>query len=258
MSPAAQLPEFHIVIPARMASQRLPDKPLADVAGRPLLQHVWQCAMQAQAASVVVATDDERIRAAAESFGAQAVMTAPTHQSGSDRIAECARLLNWPQDTLIVNLQGDEPLMPPACLQQVACLLADDPDAAMASLFWPLEQAEEINNPNVVKVVTASDGSALMFSRSVIPYPREHSDLQAALAAGQRWKRHVGLYAYRAGALQAMAGTAPTPLEQSEKLEQLRVLESGGRIAMAQACEAIPAGVDTAADLERVRQVLQH
>jgi 3-deoxy-manno-octulosonate cytidylyltransferase (CMP-KDO synthetase) len=184
------------------------------------------------------------------------MMTSPDHQSGSDRIAECADRLGWTDDQLIVNLQGDEPLMPPACLDQVAGLLAGDPDADVASLFWPLKHAGEIGNPNVVKAVVGQSGQALYFSRSVVPYPRNWSDTGAALESGISWKRHIGLYAYRAGALRAFASMQATPLESAEKLEQLRFLETGRRIVMEQACAFIPAGVDTAEDLERVRSIL--
>jgi len=249
--------EYHIVIPARMASERLPGKPLVDISGRPLIEHVYRRGLQASAVSVVVATDDDRVRRTAEAFGASVVMTSQSHESGSDRIAECADILGWHDDTLIVNLQGDEPLMPSACLDQVAKLLAGDATAEMASLYWPLEHAGEIEDPNCVKVVTATDGGALLFSRSVIPFPRQWGNLDSALAAGVRWQRHIGLYAYRAGALRAFSRRQPTPIERMEKLEQLRVLETGGRILMAQACCFIPAGVDTPADLERVRKLIR-
>lgn len=240
-----------------MASQRLPGKPLADVAGRPLIEHVYRRALDSSAASACIATDDERIRAAAEAFGADVVMTGAGHQSGSDRIAECAALKGWGDDALVVNLQGDEPQMPADCLDQVAGLLAADSRATMASLWWPLETADEIRDPNVVKVVVAADGAALFFSRSPLPHPRAWGDLDTALEAGMTWARHVGLYAYRVGTLKAFAAQPPTPLELAERLEQLRVLETGGRIAMARACSPIPAGVDTEADLQRVRRQIR-
>jgi len=248
---------YHIVIPARMASERLPGKPLLDIAGRPLIEHVYRRALEASADSVVIATDDGRVRRVAEAFGAVVVMTSKRHRSGSDRVAECAALLGWNDDSLFVDLQGDEPLMPAECLDQIAALLALDDRSQMASLYWPLQHPAEIQDPNCVKVVTAADGAALLFSRSVIPFPRQWGDLQAALAAGARWFRHIGLYAYRQHALQAFSRHQPTPLECSEKLEQLRVLETGGRIAMAQACRFIPAGVDTPEDLERVRNLIK-
>lgn len=249
--------EYHIVIPARMAAERLPGKPLLEIAGRPLIAHVHERALEASARSVSIATDDDRIRHAAEAFGATVVMTSALHRSGSDRVAECANIMGWADDSLIVNLQGDEPLMPASCLDQVAGLLASDPSAQMASLYWPLDHAAEILDPNCVKVVTASDGAALLFSRSVIPYPRQWKDVETALGAGVLWQRHIGLYAYRAGALRAFSRLEPTPLESLEKLEQLRVLESGGRIVMAQAACFIPAGVDTPGDFERVRNIIK-
>ena len=247
---------YHIVIPARLASQRLPGKPLVMIAGRPLIEHVWRRACEANAGSVVIATDSEQIFQAAASFGAEAVMTDAGHESGSDRIAECVDLKGWDDQTLIVNLQGDEPLMPPACLEQVAGLLQQDRSADVASLYWPINTVVEVEDPNVVKAVVDQQGAALYFSRSVIPFPRGASGVGQALAAGVSWKRHIGLYAYRAGALRAFAGMQATPLESLEKLEQLRFLESGRRIVMARASEFIPAGVDTPEDLERVQQLL--
>lgn len=249
-------PAYHIVIPARYASERLPGKVLLELAGKPMLQHVWARAKQSSAQSVVIATDDERIKAAADSFGAKAVLTRTDHMSGSDRIAECATLLGWPDDQLVVNLQGDEPLMPSACLDQVAALLDESTDCDVASLFWPVSSSEEVHNPNAVKVVTDNDGRALYFSRSPIPYARSHADTPDAIAAGIEWKRHLGLYAYRLDALRRYTQCAPTPLELAERLEQLRIMEQGGRIAMAQACEFIPAGIDTHDDLERVRHLV--
>lgn len=242
---------FNIVIPARYASERLPGKVLLDLAGQPLLQHVWQQANKSSAQSVVIATDDERIKAAAKAFGADVVMTLATHRSGSDRIAECAEKLGWADDQLVVNLQGDEPLMPPACLDQVAALLNQRPDCEVASLYWPIAEADEVLNPNAVKVVTDTLDRALYFSRSPIPYVRAYPEVQAAIAAGHVWKRHLGLYAYRLSALRRYSSAKPTPLESAESLEQLRIMEQGGRIAMAQASEFIPAGVDTEEDYYR-------
>lgn len=247
---------YHIVIPARYASERLPGKVLLDLAGLPLLQHVWQRAKESSAESVVIATDDERIVEAAESFGARVVLTGTDHQSGSDRIAECAEHLGWPDDHLVVNLQGDEPLMPAACLDQVAALLDKRTDCEVASLYWPIAEAEEVKNPNAVKVVVDSSERALYFSRAPIPHPRGYTDIDAAIGAGFEWKRHLGLYAYRLAALRRYTASLPTPLELTERLEQLRIMEQGGRIVMARACEFIPAGVDTEQDLERVRELL--
>ena len=249
--------EYNIVIPARMASQRLPGKPLLAIAGRPLIEHAYRRACCASVQKVVIATDDRQIFEVARGFGADVIMTSQAHQSGSDRIAECADRLGWGDEQLIVNLQGDEPLMPAACLDQVATVLAADPDADVASLYWPLDSSEEITNPNVVKVVTGQSGHALYFSRSVVPFPRNWDSVEAALQSGIKWQRHVGLYAYRAGALRAFTAMQATPLESAEKLEQLRFLESGRKIRMAQACQFIPAGVDTEQDLDRVRNAIE-
>jgi 3-deoxy-manno-octulosonate cytidylyltransferase (CMP-KDO synthetase) len=183
-------------------------------------------------------------------------MTRADHASGSDRIAECASALGWPDEQLVVNLQGDEPMMPPACLDQVAALLVDSPHCEVASLYWPIDDADEVHNPNAVKVLTAREGQALYFSRAPIPYARAFNDIDQALQSGVQWKRHLGLYAYRLGALKRYTSLAPSPLEQVERLEQLRILENGGRIAMAQACEFIPPGIDTADDLERARTLV--
>jgi 3-deoxy-manno-octulosonate cytidylyltransferase (CMP-KDO synthetase) len=248
--------DYSIVIPARMASQRLPGKPLLPIAGRPLIEHVYRCARASAARTVVIATDSKEIAEAVQAFGARAVMTSADHQSGSDRIAECADQLGWSDDALVVNLQGDEPLMPSACLDQAAALLDADKQAAAASLYWPIVDAEEAADPNAVKVVVDRDGAALYFSRSIIPHPRGFADVEAALRSGLTWKRHIGLYAYRAGALRAFAAMRPTALESAEKLEQLRFLEHGLRIVMAEAAAPIPAGVDTPQDLHRVAELI--
>lgn len=253
----AKLSAYHIVIPARFASERLPGKVLLDLAGQTMLQHVWKRASQSSAESVIIATDDERIVSAAEAFGANVVLTSPDHQSGSDRIAECAEKLAWPDGHLVVNLQGDEPLMPPACLDQVAALLDQRADCEVASLYWPITEAAEVQNPNAVKVVTDSQNRALYFSRSPIPYARSFVSIADAIVAGVEWKRHLGLYAYRLAALRRYTASAPTPLEKSERLEQLRIMEQGGRIAMAAACEFIPAGIDTPDDMQRVRAIIE-
>ena len=249
-------PEYHIVIPARMASQRLPGKPLLDIAGKPLIEHVYRRACASSARTVIIATDSEDIAQAARAFGAQAVLTSAKHQSGSDRIAECADRLSWSDETLLVNLQGDEPLMPAVCLDQAAALLADDERASASSLYWPITDAAEAADTNAVKVVTDRQGAALYFSRSIVPHPRGFTDLDAAVREGVTWKRHIGLYAYRAGALRTFAGLEPTPLEIAEKLEQLRFLEHGLRIVMAEAAAPIPAGVDTPEDLRRVSALI--
>jgi 3-deoxy-manno-octulosonate cytidylyltransferase (CMP-KDO synthetase) len=244
--------DYNIVIPARMASQRLPGKPLISIAGHSLIEHVYRRARESSAQSVVIATDSMKIFDAARVFGADVVMTSADHESGSDRIAECCEQMAWSGDTLVVNLQGDEPLMPPACLDQVAGLLAADGSAEVASLYWPMADMKEAADPNAVKVVVDDSGAALYFSRSLIPYPRN----TAAGEDAARWKRHIGLYAYRVRALRAFTTLPPASLESLEKLEQLRFLESGRRIVMAQSCEFIPAGVDTPEDLERVQTLI--
>lgn len=250
--------DFRVVIPARYASQRLPGKPLLDIAGRPMIAHVHERACESGALEVVVATDDERIAHAARGFGAEVCMTSAEHASGTDRIAEVARLRGWDDEAVIVNLQGDEPLMPPALLRQVAEALLAHPAAAMATLAAPLRDSGQLFDPNTVKVVLDRDGYALYFSRATIPW---HRDLYGkGTEPGPAWSegvlRHLGIYAYRAGFLAGYAGLPASPLERIESLEQLRVLWNGGRIAVDVAVEAPPAGVDTAEDLERVRAAL--
>jgi len=247
---------YTVVIPARYASVRLPGKVLLDIGGKTLLQHVWERAGMSSAAEVVIATDDQRIEQAARDFGASVEMTDPSHRSGSDRIAEVALKRRWKSDQIVVNLQGDEPLMPGACLDQVAGLLASHRQAAAATLFWPIEDAGEVSNPNVVKVALRQDGSALLFSRAMIPFPRDFADAGCGLEAGLLWRRHLGLYAYRVESLLEFTRMPPGELERAEHLEQLRYLETGGVIMLEQACMPIPAGIDTPEDLERVRKVI--
>lgn len=243
--------DYVIVIPARFDSQRLPGKVLLEAGGKTMLQHVWERARESKAAEVIVATDDQRIMDACRAFGAVAVMTANSHVSGSDRIAEAARIQGWAETRVIVNLQGDEPHMPAACLDQVATLAHQFPEADAATLYCPVEDPSQANDPNVVKVVTDGEGRALLFSRSAIPYYR-----QERAAKRQGWKRHIGLYAYRTGSLCRFAGLPQSPLEIAESLEQLRYLENGGKIVLEQACLPVPAGIDTADDFKRFRQSL--
>ncbi|HKJ15755.1 MAG TPA: 3-deoxy-manno-octulosonate cytidylyltransferase [Xanthomonadales bacterium] len=249
--------DYRIVIPARAASERLPGKPLQDICGQTLLQRVWSCAGKSSATEIIIATDDQQIQKAAKAFGARALMTDSNHNSGSDRIAECMEQLSWPDDTVVVNLQGDEPEMPATCLDQVANMLMAHPDADAASLYQSISCEKEISDSNAVKVVVDEQGRALYFSRAVIPAVRGHDSIESAVKAGQSWKRHIGLYAYRAGALRHFTSLPPSPLEKSERLEQLRILESGGFIVMAHALVPVPAGVDTPEDLERVRRAFQ-
>lgn len=244
--------DFRIVIPARYASERLPGKPLLDLAGRPMIEHVWRRACESGALEVWIATDDERIARVARGFGASVMHTDASHASGTDRVAEVVGRLGWPADSVVVNVQGDEPLIPPAIIAQVAGLASVAADVAIATLATALTAGGELADPNVVKVVAAADGRALYFSRAGIPHPREPG--QATAAAFHR--RHVGIYAYRVNALQRLAAAPPCELEQIEKLEQLRALWLGMRIQVADACVVPPAGVDTPEDLARVRGVI--
>ncbi|MEH8216250.1 3-deoxy-manno-octulosonate cytidylyltransferase [Aeromonas veronii] len=245
---------FVVVIPARYASTRLPGKPLADIHGKPMVQHVVEKALQSGADRVIVATDDERVQQALQNTGVEVCMTSPDHQSGTERLAEVCRHYGFAADTIIVNVQGDEPLIPPAIIRQVADNLAAA-TAPMATLSVPIQDAEEAFNPNAVKVVTDKDGYALYFSRASIPWDRDRF-AKSHEQIGDHYQRHIGIYAYRAGFIQRYVDWAPSVLEQVEALEQLRVLWYGEKIHVAQALEAPPVGVDTQADLEKVRAFL--
>jgi len=250
-------PRFRVIIPARYASTRLPGKPLLEIAGRPMLQHVWERARESGAEEVVIATDDERIRTVAEGFGARVIMTAASHRSGTDRLAEAAEQLGCAAGDVIVNVQGDEPQMPPENVAQVAANLERHGDAGVATLCEPIRTAEELFNPNVVKVVFDHAGYALYFSRAPIPWERDAFAAEpGALPEGTGHYRHLGIYAYRAGFLREYVTWPGCALEHSEALEQLRVLWQGRRIHVAEARMRPPAGVDTEADLERVRRAL--
>ncbi|MGQ7260173.1 3-deoxy-manno-octulosonate cytidylyltransferase [Vreelandella sp. V005] len=250
------MPEFTVVVPARYGSTRLPGKPLLEIAGEPMVAHVWRRACLSHASRVVVATDDSRIREAMLPYGAEVIMTRADHPSGTDRLAEVADILALTDDALLVNVQGDEPLIPPALIDQVALRLADDPEASIATLAEPINDVDTLFNPNVVKVVRTLQGRALYFSRAPIPWDREHFKQAPTLLATDAWLRHIGLYAYRAGFLAAYQDWPASSLEQLEQLEQLRALQNGHVIQVALACEINPAGVDTAEDLERVRALL--
>ncbi len=226
---------------------------MLELDGKPVIEHVWLAAQQSSAARVVVATDDQRIFETVEAFGGECVMTSRDHASGSDRIAAVAGELDWPDEQLIVNLQGDEPAMPAVCLQQVASLLAEDPLADVATLCWPVEDPRDIDDPNIVKVVFDRAGRALYFSRAAIPYCRGVADSTQALHSGAPYFRHLGLYAYRYRALKQFSAAPPSVLEQAERLEQLRFMELGLSVRIAVALEHIPPGIDTAHDLERER-----
>lgn len=247
--------EFVVAIPARFGSTRLPGKPLRLIAGEPMIVHVARRAQEAGARAVVVATDDERIAAAVTALGLNVCMTSDQHVSGTDRLAETAQRLSWPDDCIVVNLQGDEPLAPPSALRAVAETLAQS-GAQLATLAQPITQSDEIFDPNSVKVVCNAQGDALYFSRAPLPWARDAFAQNRLQVPGPHWLRHIGLYAYRAGDLKTFAAMPPGRLEQIESLEQLRVLEAGWRIAVRQSPEPFPAGVDTEADLRRVEAAL--
>ncbi|MBL8199363.1 MAG: 3-deoxy-manno-octulosonate cytidylyltransferase [Chromatiales bacterium] len=244
--------EFHVVIPARFASSRFPGKALALLAGRPLLEHVWRKACQSAAADVVVATDDERIATVARGIGAEVLMTSASHRSGTERAAEVAAVRGWPDDAVVVNVQGDAPLIPPAAIDQVAELLAAWPGAAMSTLCTPITTVEDYRSSHVVKVVSDRDGRALYFSRSPIPGTSHASDTGMPGSF-----RHVGLYAYRVGALRQIAAAPACGLEVAESLEQLRALWLGLEIRVAVARDLLGPDVDTVEDLERAAEFLR-
>jgi len=245
---------FHVVIPARYASTRLPGKPLADIAGRPMVVRVLEQAGRAGAASVWVATDNAAVRDAVVASGGNALMTREDHPSGTDRLAEVVDALGWSADDIVVNVQGDEPLIDPALIAAVAQSLADDHEAAIATAAHPIHDAAEFFNPNVVKVVCDARDHALYFSRAPMPWARDaFAAARDIVPVGLPARRHVGLYAYRVAFLRRYAGLAPSPLEQWEALEQLRALWHGYRIRVMPLEAAPAAGVDTPEDLERVR-----
>jgi 3-deoxy-manno-octulosonate cytidylyltransferase (CMP-KDO synthetase) len=240
---------FHVIIPARYASARFPGKPLVDLAGKPMVVRVCERAAQSGAAAVHVATDDERIAAAVRKHGFQVVMTRVDHPSGTDRLAEAAAELRLDDDEVVVNVQGDEPLIDPALIRQVAERLAHHDEAAdMSTACHAIHDAASLANPNVVKVVMDAKGHALYFSRSRIPFPR---------AGEAACYRHAGIYAYRVGFLRRYAALAPAPMEKVEALEQLRALWHGHRIAVVVSETAIPPGVDTPQDLDAVLRMLR-
>ncbi len=249
--------DFVVAIPARYAASRLPGKPLRSLHGRPLIAHVVDRALEAGANQVVVATDDPRIADAVAALPVQVAMTSAEHASGTDRLAEVARQLRWPEGLIVVNLQGDEPLAPPSGIRTVVSALAAS-DASMATLATPVENARDLFDPNCVKVVTDAHGRALYFSRAPIPWARDafRRDQVSLPSSARPWLRHIGLYAYRAGFLDAFTRLPPSPLEHVEALEQLRVLDAGFRIVVAIAPEDFPAGVDTEQDLERVSALM--
>ena len=241
---------FKVVIPARYASTRLPGKPLLEIAGRPMLQYVHERAQQSGASEVVIATDDQRIMDAATAFDAAVRMTSTAHTSGTERLAEIAEIMAWDDQAVVVNVQGDEPLIPSTLIRQVAEGLASHPAASVATLAYPIQSTDEVTDPHIVKVVLDKEGYALYFSRAPIPCQRDDSSGTVAAL------RHIGLYAYRAGFLRHYKDLDPSPLEEIEKLEQLRVLWHGMRIHVEMASEMPGHGVDTESDLARVEKVL--
>ncbi|MEP6880514.1 MAG: 3-deoxy-manno-octulosonate cytidylyltransferase [Dokdonella sp.] len=248
--------DFVVAIPARHGSTRLPGKPLLPIAGVPMIVHVARRALQAGAREVVVATDDQRIVDALAGSGVDVVLTRADHASGTDRLAELAALRGWDEATIVVNLQGDEPLAPASGIRAVAMALAAS-DSPMATLATAVQSAEELFDPNCVKLVCDASNRALYFSRAPIPWPRDaFAAERESLPDGTLFLRHIGIYAYRAGFLGTLAELPRTPLEIAESLEQLRALEHGYSIVVAIAPESFPAGVDTADDLERVERIV--
>ena len=247
---------FHVIIPARFGSTRLPGKPLLPIAGKPLIQWVWQCAVASGAGSVLIATDDERIRGAAAGFGAECIMTSPDHASGTDRLAEAVRARGLSPEDIVVNLQGDEPAMPSGVVARVAQVLRDIPQADIGTAVAPIESLRDFLDPNCVKALRAADGRALYFSRAPVPWPRDSVTADRPSAFRGAW-RHIGIYAYRVRSLLQFASWPATQLEMTEKLEQLRALEHGMHIHLVALRETPPAGVDTPEDLERIRAALQ-
>ena len=246
---------FYVVVPARYASTRLPGKPLADIAGKPMVVRVAERCQQSEAGQVYVATDDSRIAAALDGQ-VPVVMTREDHPSGTDRLQEVAATLGLADDDIIVNVQGDEPLIPPSVINQVAANLAANPSCQMATLCEPIDDADSLFNPNVVKVVFDDQGRALYFSRAPIPWHRDGFAEGGRDIRDGQWWRHIGIYAYRVSFLHQYVHWPPAQLEQLESLEQLRAMANGVAIHVAPATEVVPGGVDTPADLERLRKQL--
>jgi len=245
---------FSVVIPARYASTRFPGKPLADIAGKPMIQHVYERALLSEAERVIVATDDQRIADVATGFGAEVCMTREDHPSGTDRLQEVVHKLGFYADDIVVNVQGDEPLIPPRVINQVAHNLKAESGAGIATLSEPITDIESLLNPNVVKVVSDTRGMALYFSRAPIPWPRDaFAKDPTAMPSGYSWQRHIGIYAYRVKMLNEFVRWEPAPIEETECLEQLRAMWNGAKIHVDVADELPPAGVDTPEDLERLR-----
>lgn len=253
---------FYIVIPARYASTRLPGKPLAMIGDKTMIQRVYEQASKSSAIKVIVATDDQRIADSVKAFGGEVCMTLSTHTSGTDRLQEVAACYGFNDNDIVVNVQGDEPLIPPEVINQVAANLATHSLASVSTLSEPITTLQDFNNSNVVKVVADNNGFALYFSRAPIPCPRDalsevcsksSTETKDQLPNGLIARRHIGIYAYRCALLNRFISWPPAPLEQLESLEQLRVLSNGERIHIDLACQKVPGGIDTPADLERIR-----
>lgn len=245
---------FDVIIPARYGSSRLPGKPLADIAGKSMVQRVYERARESAAERVIVATDDTRVAEVVRGFGGDVCMTRSDHPSGTDRLQEVASQIGVSADRILVNVQGDEPLIPPAVINQVAQNLGSNGTAGVATLAEPITSCEDFLNPNIVKVVVERSGLARYFSRAPIPWPRDaFAGKRSILPAGLNPRRHIGIYAYRASLLNQFVGWPVAPIEQFEALEQLRFLYNGHAIHVADACDEVPGGVDTAQDLERMR-----
>ena len=244
-----------VVIPARMASTRLPGKPLAAIAGKPMIVRVMQQAVQARVDGVVAAVDQEQVFSAVTEAGFDAVMTGMHHQSGSDRVMEVASLKGWQDEDVVINVQGDEPLIPPLVIDQLVVAMQEDGNMTMATLSEPIINADDFLNPNVVKVVTDRNGDALYFSRAPIPFPRDEiaNDSVGEFSAA----RHIGVYAFRVGALREFVNLSDSRLEVTEKLEQLRWLEAGRQIRVLSSAAPVPGGVDTEEDRQRVESEIQ-
>ncbi|WP_299201838.1 3-deoxy-manno-octulosonate cytidylyltransferase [uncultured Amphritea sp.] len=251
---------FSVVIPARFGSSRFPGKPLAEIAGKPMVQHVYERAIQSEAQRVIIATDDQRIADVAKGFGAEVCMTSADHPSGTDRLQEVVHSLGFYADDIVVNVQGDEPLIPPRVINQVAHNLSAVTEASIATLCEPINDIESLLNPNVVKVVADRAGRALYFSRAPIPWPRDPFATPSGrevMPSCVNFQRHIGIYAYRVKLLNDFVQWAPAPIEQTECLEQLRAMWNGAVIHVEEADELPPAGVDTPEDLERIRHLFE-
>jgi 3-deoxy-manno-octulosonate cytidylyltransferase (CMP-KDO synthetase) len=248
---------FIVIIPARYASTRLPGKPLRDIAGLSMIQRVWQQALKSDAARVVIATDDSRIEQAAQAFGAQVCMTRADHVSGTDRLQEVAQELGLTDQQLVINVQGDEPLIPPAVINQVAENLAQNPQAGVSTLCEPIETVADFLNPNAVKVVSDKQGMACYFSRAPVPWPRDHFQAsQTSMPELDLARRHIGIYGYRVAQLNSFVTWSVAPLEQAESLEQLRFIWNGVGIHVADAVEPVSAGIDTEEDLQAAINII--